>query len=70
MTVSGGGPGLQILVRARQDDIVSEVRFADLRLGNAESAVLSVTRGESAPIVQLPGHRPIEKREIEVRKVQ
>jgi hypothetical protein len=70
VTVSGGGPGLQILVRARQGDSVAEVRFADLRLASGEKAVVSVTKGESGPIVQLPGHRPIEKRELEVLQTQ
>lgn len=70
VTVSGGGPGLQILVRARQGDSVVEVRFANLGLSAAESAVVSVTKGDTAPVVQLPGHRPIEKRELEVRQTQ
>jgi hypothetical protein len=67
VTASGGGPGLQILVRARQGRFLTEARFADLGLAPGQQAVVTVAEGAEGPIVTMNGRPPVERRVLEVK---
>jgi len=64
--VSGGGRGLQVLVRAQQGSHLVEARFDNLNLGHGREAVVTVEEGRAAPIVLLDGRRPVERRILRV----
>jgi len=66
LTVSGGGGGLQVLVRAQQGTHLLEARFDNVNLDVGLEAVVEVEKGRAAPAVRLDGKRPVERRVLKV----
>jgi hypothetical protein len=66
VTVTGGSPGVQLLVRAQQGPFVVEARFD--RLGREESgrAVLEIGEGAEGPVLRVAGRPPVERRILEI----
>jgi hypothetical protein len=67
VTITGGGPGVQVLVRAQQGRYLVEARFDTLGLAHRLEAVVRVSRGGEGPTVALDGHKPVERRVLKVQ---
>jgi hypothetical protein len=64
VTVTGGSPGVQILVRAQQGQYLVDARF---EIHNGGMAVVRVGKGTRVPTVLLNGRGPIERRILKVQ---
>jgi hypothetical protein len=69
VTVSGGGPKLQVLVRAQDGPLLVEARFADLGLPAGQTAVATVAKGgNEGPTVTIAGRQPVERRVLTINR--
>jgi hypothetical protein len=68
VTVTSGGPGSQVLVRAQDGRYVVEARFDRLGLAEGEAAVIRIERGARAPEITLGDERrsPVDVRTVEI----
>jgi hypothetical protein len=65
LEVVSDGANTEILVRAAQRAVVTEDRFAGLKVASGQTIVLAVSAGTDGPTVLAGGHRPIERRILE-----
>lgn len=65
VSIVADGPSLQVLIRAEQDGVVAEDRFAGLGAEPGQKLLATVTRGATGPLVLVAGHKPVERRIFE-----
>ncbi len=64
-TVIADGPATQILVRAEQEGVIVEDRFAGFAAAPGQRITITVSEGSEGPTVLADGHHPVERRILE-----
>jgi hypothetical protein len=62
LTIISDGPTTQVLVRAEQENVVEEDRFAGLPAQPGQSIAITVSKGSTGPLLLANGQPPIERR--------